>query len=455
MIESAIRLSTQNKNMVNQKRLLARDAAHIWPPCTPLKPEIAIPRLVVEHAEGCYLQTNQGVVVDAISSWWCKALGHRPKSVIEAIEVQLQHFEHVIGANTTYPAQVELAERLTELTQKQHVFFASDGSSAVEIALKLAVHAMQIKGMPERCEFVTLENSYHGETLATLSVSDVGLYKQPFEGMGPKSHVLEHVPYVSGEDDALWHDCGEVWPQIEAQLEAIKHHVCGVIVEPILQGAGGMKVYSADFLKRLSQWAKQNTCYLIADEIMTGLGRTGRTLALEHAGITADLICLSKALTAGTMPLSCVLIDDEIYNVFHQNPEHPFLHSHTYTGHALGVAAALATLKDMQRIDINQQAKALGAYMKVCFEQVAASTGRIQNIRTVGGMIAGDLIVEDNQVLGRALSAAALARGVLLRPLGNTLYWFPPLTADNNVIDVVSSITAEAIREVFESLNRL
>ncbi|MDX2345487.1 MAG: adenosylmethionine--8-amino-7-oxononanoate transaminase [Legionella sp.] len=448
MIICSILLSTKKQKMVNQENLLIKDAAHIWPPCTPLNSEVSIPRLVVERAKGSYLYTNQGVVIDAISSWWCKALGHQPKPVMDAIKAQLECFEHVIGANTTYPKQVELAEKLTALTDKQHVFFASDGSSAVEIALKLALHAMQLQGQPERSEFVTLSNSYHGETIATLSVSDVGCYRAPYEGMGLTCHVLRDLPYVSGEDDALWQDCSAIWLQIEAQLNKIKSRVCAIIVEPILQGAGGMKIYSADFLKRLSAWAKQNKCYLIADEIMTGLGRTGEMLASKHADINPDLICLSKALTAGTMPLSCVLIDAKIYNIFDNNPDHPFLHSHTYTGHALGVAAALATLNYMEEIDINAKAKALGVYMKRCFEQVAAATGRIKNIRSIGGMVAGDLITPDNQQIGRAVSRAALARGALLRPLGNTIYWFPPLTSSKTVIDDLAEITKDAINDL-------
>jgi adenosylmethionine---8-amino-7-oxononanoate aminotransferase len=268
--------------------------------------------------------------------------------------------------------------------------------------------------------------------------------------MGVACHMLRDLPYVSGEEDPLWSDCSALWPSIERQLDAIKDSVCGIIVEPVLQGAGGMRVYSADFLRRLKAWATQHKIYFIADEIMTGLGRTGRMLASEHAGVSPDLICLSKALTAGTMPLSCVLIDAEIYNLFEANPESPFLHSHTYTGHALGVAAALATLHHMEAIHIADKADALGVYMKSCFEQVAASTGRIKNIRALGGMVAGELILPENcQSVGRALSRAALERGALLRPLGNTLYWFPPLTTDKKVIDDLAHITEKAIHAVF------
>ncbi len=431
--------------MVNEDNLLARDAAHIWPPCTPLNPEVEIPRLIVESASGSYLHTNQGKVIDAISSWWCKAFGHQPAPVIEAIEAQLRQFEHVIGANTTYSLQVRLAEKLSKITQKQHVFFASDGSCAVEIALKLAVHAMQLRGMPERREFITLSNSYHGETLAALGVSDVGLYKKPFEGMGPICHVLDHVPYVSGESDPMWKDCASAWPCIERQLDTFKTRACAIIVEPILQGAGGMRVYSADFLRRLNEWAKQHDCYLIADEIMTGLGRTGAFLASDHAGISPDFICLSKTLTAGTMPLSCTLIDAAVFDVFAANPKDPFLHSHTYTGHALGVAAAVATLDVIEAIEADKKACELGAYMKSSFESIAAATGRIENIRSIGGMVAGDLIVPDKCLMGRALSREALMRGALLRPLGNTVYWFPPLNTETHTIDTLAAITQSAI----------
>ncbi len=432
--------------MLNQSDLLARDAAHIWAPCTPINPEVSIPRLMIESAKGSYLYTKKGPVIDAISSWWCKALGHQPAPVIQAIRDQLECFEHVIGANTTYTAQIKLAEKLSEITQKQHVFFASDGSSSVEIALKLALHAMQLRGCSERTDFVCLSNAYHGETLATLSVSDVGCYKSPFEGTGVTCHVLKNLPYVSGETDPLWADCSAIWPDIEAQLEVIKSRVCAIILEPIMQGAGGMKIYSADFLRRLSIWSKQNNCYFIADEIMTGFGRTGRMLASEHAGISPDLICLSKALTAGTMPLSCVLIDAKIYEIFENNPDEPFLHSHTYSSHALGVAAALATLNYMEQIDIDQKARALGAYMKNSFEQVATVTGRIKNIRYLGGMVAGDLVTSNHKPIGRAVSQAALKRGALLRPLGNTLYWFPPLITDTAVIDDLAEITIAAIQ---------
>lgn len=367
---------------------------------------------------------------------------------MDAMHAQLEQFEHVIGANTTYPALLELAEQLKRLMGLSHVFFASDGSSAVEIALKLALHAMQLRGEFERRQVIALSNGYHGETIASLSVSDVACYKQPYEGLGLACHMIQNIPYVTGEDDPLWHDCSAVWPQVEAELEQLKATSCGVIVEPILQGAGGMKIYSADFLRRLRAWSEDAGCYLIADEIMTGVGRTGRWLASAHANIKPDLICLSKGLTAGTTPLSCVLVDDALYDLFYQHPGNPFLHSHTYTGHALGVAAALATLKMMEAGDFNARAVALGKAMKTRFMKLADETGCLKNIRSIGGMVAGDMVISagKNVNVGREVARAALERGALLRPLGKTLYWLPPLTMDERTLDDLAEITKQALQ---------
>lgn len=437
--------------MVNVKNILERDQRHIWPPCTVLNSEEPISRLIVNRAEGSWLYTNQGPVLDAISSWWCKSLGHAPVPVIQAIQKQLTQFEHVIGANATYPGIVKLSEQLADITGKQHVFYASDGSCAVEIALKLVLHAMQLKNKPDKTHFIALEHGYHGETVAALSVSDVNCYKKPFEGLGLACHVLRDLPYVSGEDDPMWDNCSEVWPALESQLESFKHNSCGMILEPIVQGAVGMRVYSADFLKRLHAWARANHIYLIADEIMTGLGRTGRWLASEHADISPDLVCLSKGLTAGTMPLSCVLIASEIYDVFYENNHEPFLHSHTYSGHALGVAAALATIQAMNDLDINTKVCELSPYMKQCFIELANATGSLTNIRSIGAMVAGELNAPAGVNWGPKLARAALEHGVLLRPLENTVYWLPPLTTDKNIIDELAEKTQLALKKVVNS----
>jgi adenosylmethionine-8-amino-7-oxononanoate aminotransferase len=439
--------------MVNNDNLIEHDLKHVWHPCTQMKDFEQHPPLIVNRAKGSYLYTDRGPIIDAISSWWCKSLGHGSPAVIHAIKEQLSCFEHVIGADTTYPSIVELAEQLADISGLQHVFFASDGSSAVEIAMKLALHASQLQGHTTRNKFIALKNSYHGETLATLSVSDLGIYKKPFAGFGVQCHFLQQVPYVTNTNDPLWNNCDPEWTLIQKELDAAKENVCALIVEPIVQGAGGMRCYSADFLHKLATWAKANNIYLIADEIMTGLGRTGKWLACQHAGIVPDMICLSKGLTSGAMPLSCVLIDNPIYNLFYHDfaEGKSFLHSHTYSGNPLAVSAALATIKTMRTEGINQQAEELGVYMRQCFSEIATQTGKITNVRSIGAIVAGDLEKTNSPRIGYQLHQEALRRGALLRPLGNTLYWLPPLTTDRQTIGSLAEITLNSIEAVYNS----
>jgi adenosylmethionine-8-amino-7-oxononanoate aminotransferase len=261
--------------MSDTESLIKTDLKHIWHPCSHMKDFEQFPPVIVHQAKGAYLYTNQGPIIDAISSWWCKSLGHGHPAVLSAIEKQLQQFEHVIGANTTHPKLVSLAEKLSEITGNQHVFFASDGSCAIEIAIKLAIHAQQLKGNSDRTQVISLENGYHGETIGALSVSDLGLYKQAFQTWTKPSPILTSIPYVNDETDPLWHDCETQWHVVQKQLEAYQSSACAIIVEPLIQGANGMRCYSADFLTRLAQFAKQNDIYFIADEIMTGMCRTG------------------------------------------------------------------------------------------------------------------------------------------------------------------------------------
>ncbi len=436
--------------MVNQIELIQRDLKHIWHPCSHLKDFEQSPPLIIQHAKGSYLYTDRGPIIDGISSWWCKSLGHGHPAVIAAIAAQLQQFEHVIGATTTHPNIVELGELLHRLSGKQHLFFASDGSCAVEIALKLALQAAQIKGQPQRNHFIALCNGYHGETLAALGVSDLGLYKAPFSQMSIPCHFIEHMPYVQSPNDPLWHSCEKEWAVIEQGLETVKHTACALILEPIVQGAGGMRCYSAAFLSKLAHWAKKNGVYIIADEIMTGLGRTGAWFAADHAGVEADMICLSKGLTSGSIPLSCVLIDHSVYELFYQetDPSKAFLHSHTYSGNALAVSAALATLKTMIAEDINQQAVQLGQCMSHYFSEIAEKTGALHNVRGIGAIVAAEFSSSTVPRFGFRFAQEALARGALLRPLGNTLYWLPPLTTDEQTIAKLAKITLEAIESV-------
>jgi adenosylmethionine---8-amino-7-oxononanoate aminotransferase len=434
--------------------LIARDLAHVWHPCSQMKDFEHFPPLEISHASGSYLVTKQGnKIIDAISSWWCKSLGHAHPRIKSALISQLDKFEHAIGANITYDKIVELSENLAMLSPGlDKVFYASDGSCAVEIALKLALHGMQLKNKPQCRQFAALSGGYHGETLATLAISDLGLYKKPYENTSIDCHMITDIPYVNSKDSPLWSDASSHWQHVKNQLEPIKETLCAIVVEPILQGAGGMKLYSADFLEKLAQFAKSNDIYLIADEIMTGLGRTGKWFAFNHANIKPDMICLSKGLTSGTLPLSAVLIDDAIYDLFYDDYHlgKSFLHSHTYSGNALGVSVALETLNIMQEIGINTMADNLGTQMHELFSYVSEKTGKIKNIRQIGAMVAGDLIDPPKARMGYEVYKHAVSKGALLRPLANTLYWLPPINTKLHTLEELSTITIEAINIAYE-----
>lgn len=453
MIKSRLHLSTKIFKMVNIDQLIAKDLKHIWHPCSQMKDFETCPPIIVNKAQGSYLYTNKGPLIDAISSWWCKSLGHGHPAVIAAIKNQLDYFEHVISANTTHPAAVELAEKLSEITGKQHVFFASDGSSAVEIAMKLAIHASQIKGNKNKNQFIALKNGYHGETIGTMSVSDLGLYKAPYASFGVQCHFIDDIPYVSGTKDPLWKNCDTYWNKVVQQLNKICERVCAVLLEPIIQGAGGMLCYSADFLAKISLWAKEKGIYLIADEIMTGIGRTGKWLACDHAHIKPDLICLSKGLTSGSIPFSCVMIDSSLFDLFYDDYHagKSFLHSHTYSGNPLAISAALATIKTIDQDNLLMHSQELGEIMFSYLQDIAKDSRKLVNVRGVGAVVAADLIeIESNQTrIGFKIYQEAIKQGALLRPIGNTLYWLPPLNTDKKIIGKLAEITLNSIEEAY------
>lgn len=438
--------------MVYQADIIQQSLKHVWHPCANMKKLAKTPPLLVHEARGSYLYTNQGPVIDAIASWWCKSLGHRHPVITAALQDQLLRFEHVMTGNTTSSHMVELAEMLTNITGKQHVMFASDGSSAIEIALKLAYYASQLQGYRQRTHFISLQHGYHGETLGAQSVSDMALYKTPSAHMELPCHRIQDIPYVASSKDTLFYTCDDVWPRIAAQLDHFKQNSCAILVEPIIQGVGGMRCYSADFLQKLADWASQNNIYFITDEIMTGCGRSGQWLAAQHAkAVSPDIICLGKGLTSGTIPMSCVMIDHAIFDLFyHDNPGPNFLHSHTHSGNALGVRAALATLQVMQAENILEKSTALGKQMAKYMHEIAGLTHQLDNIRQMGAVVAAELRVTTAiPNPGLQVQQHALQRGALLRPLGNTLYWLPPLNSDDKIIASLADITLESIKAAY------
>ncbi len=445
--------------------LIERDLQHIWHPCSQMKDYASFPPLEIERAEGSRLYLRDGsTVIDAISSWWCKTLGHGHPRLRAALEKQAGRYEHVILANTAQDTLVELSERLTSLSPSlTRVFYAGDGSMAVEIALKMSLHAHSLRGNRRRTQFMALENGYHGESTGALALSDLGIYKEAYAAWLPEVKMLRGLPYgegpgAAGESTgegpaaARWDDCATYWPSLEAQLDSQSETLCAVVVEPVLQGAGGMRLYSPDLLRRLRKWTREHDVYLIADEILTGFGRTGKMLAMEHAGIEADFVCLSKGLTAGWLPLSAMLTSDAVYDLFYGDYKEgrSFLHSNTYAGNALAAAVALEAQKIYAEEDICAKARKLESKMREGWEALAARTGRLTRIRALGGMAAADLRLEPGEAgkrTGYQVYQAAVRHGALLRPLGDTLYWLPPLNIDDKTLAELIAITGLALEE--------
>lgn len=432
--------------MQRQRNLLERDLQHVWHPCAQMKDYELFKPLDIVSARGCYLETREGKkIIDGTASWWCKSLGHHHPRLKQGMLLQLEKFEHVMLAHTTNEAIVALSEKLAELTSTlTKVLYASDGSSAVEMAMKMSLHSRHLQGQPKKNGFVALAQGYHGETVGALSVSDLGLYRQPYTSMLFPVHFISSIPYVDTVQHPLWADCQPYWNDIEKQLESVALTTTALILEPIVQGAGGMKIYSQDFLKRLRAYTAAHDIHLIADEIMTGIGRTGKMLACQHANIEPDFLCLSKGLTSGWLPLSAMLTSVAMYDLFYGDDiiGKAFLHSHTHAGNALAASVALEVLKVVEEEKLCEQANVIGRFMHESMLELAADTKKIKQVRSIGAITAAELVgQQDGRRLGFDFYRKAADLGALLRPLGNTLYWLPPLTIDKATLVSLRDIT--------------
>lgn len=432
--------------------LTERDHKHIFHPCSQMKDYEKFKPLEVVSASGCKIELVNGIkIIDAISSWWCKSLGHNHPRIKQALLRQIEKFEHVILANTTNETIVRLSEKLSHLTGSlDKVFYASDGSSAIDIAMKMSIHTRKIQKDNQRNLFVALENSYHGETIGALSASDVGIYREPYMSMLLPVQFISPLPYVQSTNNSLWNNCQPYWANIERDLQPLRNRITAILIEPIVQGAGGMKIYSQDFLKRLRTWTQQHNIHLIADEIMTGMGRTGKMLACEHAAIEPDFLCLGKGLTSGWLPLSAMLTKSAIYDLFYDDyaSGKSFLHSHTHSGNALATTVALEVLQMMEEGNICQRSIMIGEIMRKYMQEVADNTGKLMNVRGIGAIVAADLICDPNRRVGFEVYQKAVELGALLRPVGNTIYWLPPLNIEIDVLAELKNITEKAILAV-------
>jgi adenosylmethionine-8-amino-7-oxononanoate aminotransferase len=469
--------------------LAARDRAAFWHPCGQMRDYDDFPPLEIASASGSRLRLADGrEILDAISSWWCKALGHGHPALLAALRAQADAFEHVITANTTSAPLVRLCERLLAAANGEgpaawgpdapagrrpghfgKVFLADNGSTAVEIALKMALQAQAQRGQGQRTRFAALANGYHGETVATLSVGDCDLYAAPYAPLMFPVLKLSGLPYRTGPADPRWLDAGAEWPALERVLDAQAGELAAVIYEPVLQAAGEMRLYSPDLLRRLRAWADARGVYLIADEIAAGMGRLGAILAshlVEGPGRVStaalpDFATLSKGLTGGVLPLSAVLTTDEIAGLFESDwaEGRAFLHSNTYTGNALGVAVANAALDVFAREDILGRVAAEGPRLRAALAELVARRPDLPfaGVRGCGMMAAVDLrgpgaaALDPARRTGYRVYREAVRRGVLLRPIGDTMYLFPPLTveaADVREMVAVLEASVEAVTNV-------
>jgi len=401
--------------------LADRDRQVVWHPYTQAHSEP--PPLPIVAGEGAWLIAEDGTrYLDAVSSWWTNIHGHAHPRLVRALSDQAGRLEHVIFAGATHEPAVALAERLTELTGLARVFYSDNGSTAVETALKMAYQYWANRG-ERRTRFLILEHGYHGDTVGAMSVSGLPLFRGAFGDL---------------LFDAALYD-GEIGADIAA-----------VIVEPMVQGAGGMRVQAPEFLKAIEQQCRETGTLLIADEVMTGFGRTGRMFACEHASVRADIVCMSKGITGGFLPFAATVASQAVYDAFESDDAaHTFFHGHSYTGNPLGCAVALESLAIFDEDDVLGRARAIGTRLADALAPLRDHP-RISDVRGLGAIQAIEIEAEGGYLaeVGPLLRRESLRRGVLLRPLGNVLYAMPPLCVTDEEVDRIADVMRELIELV-------
>jgi adenosylmethionine-8-amino-7-oxononanoate aminotransferase len=414
--------------------LLNRSLQSVWHPCTQMKQHETYPLIPITRGEGMWLYDADGKrYLDGVSSWWVNLFGHNNPRIKDAIKQQLDTLEHVMLAGFTHEPVVELSEKLAKLTGLGHAFYASDGASATEIALKMSFHYWRNCGQLNTTKFISLQNSYHGETLGALGVTDVAIFKDTYAPLLMQSAQMPSPDFrlaETGESaEAFALRCADV---LEHYVSEHSHELAAFIIEPLVQCAAGMAMYHPVYLKRAREICAQYSVHLIADEIAVGFGRTGTMFACEQADVRPDFICLSKGITGGYLPLSVVLTRDEIYQAFYDNQvTKAFLHSHSYTGNPLACSAALATLSIFATDTILQKNRETSDF--IWQHMQAFNDLPIQHLRRTGMIFALD-VMSTNANFSRDCYAAALVQGLLIRPIGNTVYLMPPYTISHEEI---------------------
>ena len=443
-------------------QLISRSKRHVWHPCTQMQHHEKLPLVALSHGSGPWLFDQDGNrYLDGISSWWTNLFGHANPRINAALKEQLEKLSHAMLAGFTHEPVVQLSERLSELTQNalQHCFYASDGASSVEIALKMSFHAWKNAGFPDKREFVALEGSYHGETLGALSVTDVALYKDIYAPLLRSVHTVASPDARLAEDGQTAEDVArQAALKLQALFEERAQNIAALIIEPLIQCATGFAMHDPLYLKEVSALCRRFNVHLIADEIAVGFGRTGTFFACEQARIWPDFLTLSKGLSAGYLPLSVVMTTSAIYDLFyHEDLTRGFLHSHTFTGNPLACQAALASLDIFRDDDIISKNRKNAQLLNTKLAELAAHE-KIENFRQCGMVWAFEvpaahfppfMEASPTSFAGRFF-AAALKNGLLLRPIDNTIYLMPPYILNESEMDFLAGGTLATLDTVLK-----
>ena len=439
-----------------------RDLAHIWHPCSQMKDYETLPPMVIDHAKGPWLYDIHGKkYLDIVSSWWANLLGHCNPEINEAIKEQLDSLEHVIFANFSHRPAIELAERLAEITPDRinKFHFNDNGSSSVEAALKMCFQFYHQTGKPEKQRFMCLTEGYHGEPIGALSVGSMDLFAKMYQPMMMDNiHVQAPDCYRCPYGKDREHCACECFEHAEKAFAEHAHETAAMIVEPLLQGSAGMRIYPPLYLKKLRALCDKYDVKLIADEIATGFGRTGTMFACEQAGISPDVMTISKGLTGGYLPMSVTCVSDEIYDAFYADygEGKAFPHSHTYAGNPIGCAAALAVQKIMKEQHILETAAENAKWLTAELSKAFAHHPNVGEIRHIGLIHAIELVkdpetkepLDAKKRTGYAIYKKALERGLVLRPLGDILYFNPPLNITREELSTAIELAHESITDI-------
>ena len=439
-----------------------RDLAHIWHPCSQMKDYETLPPMVIDHAKGPWLYDIHGKkYLDIVSSWWANLLGHCNPEINEAIKEQLDSLEHVIFANFSHRPAIELAERLAEITPDRinKFHFNDNGSSSVEAALKMCFQFYHQTGKPEKQRFMCLTEGYHGETIGALSVGSMDLFAKMYQPMMMDNiHVQAPDCYRCPYGKDREHCACECFEHAEKAFAEHAHETAAMIVEPLLQGSAGMRIYPPLYLKKLRALCDKYDVKLIADEIATGFGRTGTMFACEQAGISPDVMTISKGLTGGYLPMSVTCVSDEIYDAFYADygEGKACPHSHTYAGNPIGCATALAVQKIMKEQHILETAAENAKWLTAELSKAFAHHPNVGEIRHIGLIHAIELVkdpeaktpLDAKKRTGYAIYKKALERGLVLRPLGDILYFNPPLNITREELSTAIELAHESITDI-------